>query len=46
MVHPTQNLNRKQKLIWHLKILAGAVFDFVYFRPDFATKNYYPINSG
>jgi hypothetical protein len=26
MVHPTQNLNRKQKLIWHLKILAGAVF--------------------
>lgn len=25
MVHPTQNLNRKQKLIWHLKILAGAV---------------------
>lgn len=25
MVHPTQNLNRKQKLIWHLKIFAGAV---------------------
>lgn len=25
MVHPTQHLNRKQKLIWHLKILAGAV---------------------
>ena len=25
MVHPTQNLNQKQKLIWHLKILAGAV---------------------
>jgi hypothetical protein len=25
MVHPTQNLNRKQKLVWHLKILAGAV---------------------
>jgi len=26
MVHPTRYLNRKQKLIWHLKILAGAVF--------------------
>jgi len=25
MVHPTQNLTRKQKLIWHLKIFAGAV---------------------
>jgi hypothetical protein len=25
MVQPTQNLNRKQKLFWHLKILAGAV---------------------
>lgn len=38
MIHPTNNKTLKQKLIWHLKILAGAVLISFFFSLIFQQK--------
>lgn len=42
MPHPTQNKSIKQKVFWHLKVLAGAVFISLFFSLVLQQKLFHP----